>query len=196
MAKLLYQGHGSLRLVTDSGTVVYIDPFAGEGYDLPADIVLVTHEHHDHNVIDKMPHAYGCVIITEAEALAGGKYNYFTVGDVSVRAVEAFNAKHPRNACVGYIVTADGKTAYFSGDTSMTNDMQDMSALCLDWAFLPIDGIYNMDHIEAEECAAVIGAAHTVPIHMKPGGLFDEAMAEAFNVPNRVIIRPGETITL
>ncbi len=49
MAKLLYQGHSSLRIVTDSGTVVYIDPFAGEGYNLPADLVLVTHEHFDHN---------------------------------------------------------------------------------------------------------------------------------------------------
>lgn len=42
MAKLLYQGHGSLRLITDSGKVIYIDPFAGEGYDVPADLILVT----------------------------------------------------------------------------------------------------------------------------------------------------------
>ena len=31
MAKLLYQGHGSMRLISEGGTVVYIDPFAGEG---------------------------------------------------------------------------------------------------------------------------------------------------------------------
>ena len=36
MSTLLYQGHGSLRLTTDSGKVIYIDPFAGEGYDAPA----------------------------------------------------------------------------------------------------------------------------------------------------------------
>lgn len=44
MATLLYQGHGSLRLTTDSGKVIYIDPFAGEGYGAPADLILVTHQ--------------------------------------------------------------------------------------------------------------------------------------------------------
>ena len=63
MAKMLYQGHGSYRFTLDDGTVVYVDPFAGEGYDLPADLILVTHEHFDHNQIDKMPHAAGCEII-------------------------------------------------------------------------------------------------------------------------------------
>ena len=52
MAELLYQGHGSLRLTTAAGTVVYIDPFMGDGYDVPADLVLVTHQHYDHRSID------------------------------------------------------------------------------------------------------------------------------------------------
>ena len=33
MAKLLYQGHGSYRITTGEGKVIYVDPFAGEGYD-------------------------------------------------------------------------------------------------------------------------------------------------------------------
>ena len=37
-ARILYQGHGSLRIVTEEGKVIYIDPYAGEGYDLPADL--------------------------------------------------------------------------------------------------------------------------------------------------------------
>ena len=43
--KLLYQGHGSLRITTAEGKVIYIDPYAGEGYDVPADLILVTHGH-------------------------------------------------------------------------------------------------------------------------------------------------------
>ena len=49
MAELLYQGHGSYRIVSNEGVVIYVDPYAGEGYDMPADIVIVTHEHSDHN---------------------------------------------------------------------------------------------------------------------------------------------------
>ena len=44
MAKLLYQGHGSYRITADDGRVLYVDPYAGEGYDKPADIVLITHD--------------------------------------------------------------------------------------------------------------------------------------------------------
>jgi len=45
MATLLYQGHGSFRISTVDGKVIYIDPFAGEGYDLPADLIMVSHQH-------------------------------------------------------------------------------------------------------------------------------------------------------
>jgi hypothetical protein len=36
MPKLLFQGHGSLRLTADDGRVIYIDPYKGKGYDLPS----------------------------------------------------------------------------------------------------------------------------------------------------------------
>ena len=39
--RLLYQGHGSLRIVTGEGKVIYVDPYAGDGYDLPADLIRI-----------------------------------------------------------------------------------------------------------------------------------------------------------
>ena len=72
MATLFYQGHGSFRLETAQGKVIYVDPFAGEGYDKPADLILVTHDHYDHNCIDKPARAPGCALITWKEALEGG----------------------------------------------------------------------------------------------------------------------------
>lgn len=68
----------------------------------------------------------------------------------------------------------------------------------LDWALLPTDGIYNMGVGEAAECAALIGAKHTIPIHMKPGALFSVLKANAFRkkVPSAVICRPGDEVTL
>ncbi len=74
--------------------------------------------------------------------------------------------------------------------------MKKLKSRKLDWALLPIDGIYNMTPSEASRCAELIGAKHTVPVHMKPGRLFDKASAEAFHADGRVIIQPGETVEL
>ena len=52
MAEFFFQGHGSFRLTTNQGTVIYVDPYTGGGYDKTADLILVTHEHSDHNRIE------------------------------------------------------------------------------------------------------------------------------------------------
>ena len=59
---LLYQGHGSLRIVTCEGKVIYIDPYAGEGYDLSADLILITHAFYRicilYHIIRKLIHVF------------------------------------------------------------------------------------------------------------------------------------------
>jgi len=195
-AKLLYQGHGSYRITAGDGAVIYVDPYAGEGYDLPADIILVTHQHEDHNRTDIVVKKPDCRIITEVEALQGGKHNSFTIGGVTVEAVEAANKNHDPASCVGYIITTDGIKIYASGDTSKTGQMASFAQRKLDYALLPCDGFYNMDLDEAVECAALIGAKHTIPIHLKPGELFDRDRAEAFKAPSRLIVAAGEEISL
>ena len=196
MPKLLYQGHGSSRLTTNDGAVVYIDPFSGGGYDVPADIILISHQHDDHTKIGLITQNPGCDVITNVEALAGGKYNSFSLHGVDIEAVEAQNANHPPDQCVGYLLTVDGLTLYFSADTSKTEQMASFASRKIDYAFLCCDGIYNMGLTEAAECAELIGARHNVPVHIKPGELFDRALAEQFAAPNRLIIEAGEEIEL
>ena len=197
MPKFLYQGHGSFRLTANDGVVVYIDPFAGEGYDLPADVILVSHGHDDHNQIGLITQKPDCVVITPAEALDGGKHNSFTIKGVGIEAVEAgYNQGHSPDNSVGFIITVDGQKLYISCDTSKTPQMAEFAARKLDYAFLCCDGFYNMGLEEAAECAELIGARHNVPVHMKPGALFDRAMAEQFNAPNRLIVEAGEEIEL
>lgn len=196
MPKLLYQGHGSFRLTSNDGVVMFIDPFIGSGYDLPADIILVTHQHEDHNQIKLITPKPGCTIISNVEALADGKHNTFSIKGIEIEAVEASNTGHPIDQCVGYILTMDNLKLYFCGDTSRTAQMEEFSARELDYAFLCGDGFYNMNLDEAAECAELIGAKHNVPVHLKPGELFDRDMAEQFKGPNRLIIEAGEEIEL
>jgi len=196
MPKLLYQGHGSFRLISNDEVVVYIDPFIGEGYDMPADVILVSHQHDDHNQIGLITQRPDCTVISNVEALEGGKHNTFNVKGVQIEAVEALNVGHALDEAVGFIVTIDGVQLYFACDTSRTEQMSTFAARNLDFAFLPGDGIYNMDLAEAAACAELIGAKHNVPVHLKPGELFDREMAEQFAGPNRAIIEAGEEIEL
>lgn len=196
MAQLLFQGHGSYRIITQRSVVIYIDPYAGSGYDRPADLILITHEHGDHNKVSLVVKKPNCRIIRAADALKGGKYGSFTENGVHIEAVEAYNSHHKKEECVGYILTLDNVTLYASGDTSETQQMKSMKTRGLDWAILPTDGIYNMGPAEASRCAAIIGAKHTIPVHMKPDELFDRSAAEAFHASGRVIAAPGETIDL
>ena len=87
MAKLYYQGHGSFRITSNAGQVIYVDPYAGDGYDLPADIILVTHQHHDHNQVQLCAQNGSCRIITNKEALAGGIRQSFSIEGIEIEAV-------------------------------------------------------------------------------------------------------------
>ena len=198
-AKLLYQGHGSLRITTSEGKVIYIDPYAGEGYDAAADLILITHNHSDHTgtylIKKKNPE---CKTVNSILSLEGGKHNTFDLGFVTVEAVEAgYNANHHVTQCVGYVLTlSDGVSVYVTGDTSKTPQMSVLAEKQIDYAFFCCDGIYNMGTEEASECASLVGAKHSIPYHTAPGQLFDATVAEKFSSSGRMIVSPGQEIEL
>ncbi|MDE5908280.1 MAG: MBL fold metallo-hydrolase [Lachnospiraceae bacterium] len=108
----------------ETGKVIYIDPYAGDAYDLPADLILVTHSHFDHSQTDKVEYRNeGCQTITQKEAVLNGEHQIFDLGYVTVETVEAgYNPLHDVNECVGYVLTfSNGKSVYVTGDTSTTD---------------------------------------------------------------------------
>lgn len=199
--QLLYMGKGSLRIVTEEGKVIYIDPYAGE-YQLAADLILVTHEHYDHNAIDRVENRNdSCRVIRSHDAIAGGVHQIFNLNFVLVKAVEAgFNRYHDVRNCVGYVLTFNnGQKVYVSGDTSMTDQMRRMSEMQIDYAFLCTDGVYNMGNEEAAQAAEMIGARFNIPYHnstTSSGQDFNLEAAERFLAPNKLIVKPGETIII
>jgi len=195
MPALLYQGHGSYRLTADDGRIVYVDPYKGKGYDAPADIILVTHQHHDHNKVQRCAKKENCRIITNAEALANGKHNRFDADGITILAVEANNKMHDPKKCVGYIITMDDIKIYAGGDTSKTVQMDSFAAMGLDYALFPGDGIFNMGPDEAAACARTVSAKHNILIHLKPGESLRKVF-ERWGAPNKLLVEPGEEIQL
>ena len=195
MPELLYQGHSSLRITAHDGRVIFIDPYKGKGYDLPADLILVTHGHPDHNKVNRCAQKPGCRIITHIEALSGGSHNSFDMDGILIRAVTASNRRHDPALCVGYLITVDGIKLYAAGDTSKTEQMADFARLALDYALFPGDGIFNMGLDEAAQCARIINARHNILVHVKPGESVRKK-AEKWDAPNKLIIEPGQEISL
>jgi len=160
--KLTWLGHSSFRVHAE-GNVIYIDPFWGENYEEPADFILVTHDHHDHNAVDKVAEKSACRLIE------GGIDE--TINSVRFRSVPAYNVTrfrspgkpfHPKGFGRGYLVTADGKTLYHAGDTDR---IPEMNGLKPDVALLPVGGTFTMDLAEAKLAAQDIGAKKVVPMH-------------------------------
>ena len=57
----------------------------------------------------------------------------------------------------------------------------------------------NMDLEEAAECAGLVQAKHNIPYHIVEADdpeHFDMERAEEFSAPNKLILQPGEEITI
>jgi len=196
MAKLLYQKHASLRIISNNNTVIFVDPYAGKGYGEKADLVLITHEHHDHNDLKKIEQKPDCTVISNVEALIDGKHQEFDVKGIHIQAVEAYNSKHNIEKCVGYIITVDAIIIYVAGDTSKTKQMHEMKDMNIDYAFYPCDGMFNMNITEAAECSKLVGAKHNIPYHKGPIEIFDKKMQDKFDVPGKMFLEENDEIEL
>lgn len=198
MATLYYLGHATFRIKTNEGKVIYIDPFGGQPYmySLPADLVLITHEHYDHNELKLVPLKTGAKVIRSINALNNGSYKEFDINGIQIKAVPAYNSHHVKDECVGYIVSFDGLKLYHAGDTDFIPEMRDLNKENIDYALLPCDGFYTMPVDEFDKAIEAINPRFAVPMHTHVGVDFDEDVVKGINTPNKLVIRPGEEIAI
>jgi L-ascorbate metabolism protein UlaG (beta-lactamase superfamily) len=200
---LKYLGHASIKIKTSEGKIIYIDPYAGTDYADSADIVLITHEHSDHNVLTLVRKKATCQVIRSADAIKSGVYQSFTIGNIKITAVAAYNNQarnlsyHLKSQCVGYVLEFDGIKLYHTGDTGNIPEMADLASQNITYALLPMDSIYTMSPAEATQAAAMIQAKHDIPIHtMPPPDTYSDALVSRFTSPNKLVVHPGEAIAL
>ena len=157
---LNYIGHSFVKIKTSEGKVIYIDPFNVNEFIDSADVVLITHEHSDHNDLTRVHQKAGCQVIRSADVNVGGVYKSMIIGNIKVTGVAAYNSNHVKSACVGYVIEFDGIRIYHAGDTGKITEMADLASQDITYALLPMDGIYTMTPEEATQAAAMIHAKH------------------------------------
>jgi L-ascorbate metabolism protein UlaG (beta-lactamase superfamily) len=205
---LKYLGHASFMMNMD-GKKIYIDPFEGE-YTEKADLILITHSHHDHCDVSKItiickddttiiaPADCASNIGEDVKTLKPGEKTM--VENVTVKAVEAYNFKrfrapgtpyHPRGLGVGYILTAEGKTVYHAGDTDFIPEMNQLGKI--DLALLPSGGTFTMDLSEAVEAVLAIKPSIVIPMHTRETDLTEfKKEVEAKSQIKVVLLKPGQ----
>jgi L-ascorbate metabolism protein UlaG (beta-lactamase superfamily) len=193
LKKIKWLGHDGFEIRANGITLV-IDPFQVETAG-KADIILITHAHHDHCSPDDIAKFVtpATVIVTEPESAAKIKEeklcddirtmapgDRLTVKDIPIEAVPAYNTNkhfHPKEKnWLGFIITVDEDRIYHAGDTDLIPEMSDLK---VDIALLPVSGTYVMTAAEAVEAAKQIRPRTAIPMHFN-AIVGTEADAEAF----------------
>lgn len=194
--ELTFMGRASVRLDFDDGRVMYIDPAYGNNdeYQKEADIILVTHQHEDHNNVGLVTLKEDGIKLTFPSNISSG--NPRDIDGITVTAVDAYNDYHSKSNSCGFIIEYKDIVIYHSGDTSTTEQMTEFPLYNIDYALLCMDGYYNMGPAEAMEVAELINVQAVIPIHTAASGSFSVTNAMEFTLDSRLYVDRGETIEL
>ena len=175
-------GHGSVAIQTEKG-LVYVDPvrpYADYTKRPKADMILITHPHHDHldTMVINTLHKDSTVIICDKNSAPDIVQHNIVVhpGEsvnkygIKIEAVPAYNTSegktmyHPKEAQNnGYVLTVGGTRIYIAGDTEDIPEMKNLKNI--DIAFLPVNQPYTMTPDQAVNAVKTIKPKIFYPYH-------------------------------
>ncbi|MBS3783178.1 MAG: MBL fold metallo-hydrolase [Anaerolineae bacterium] len=185
LERMHWLGHDAFRI--DGPRTIYFDPYElGEGHP-EADIIFISHDHHDHcspeDVAKIQDEDTLIVTIAAAADKLTGNIEIVEPGDtiqvrgMDVETVPAYNVNkfrspgtpfHPKEAGhVGFVVTLEETRVYHAGDTDCVPEMKDLENI--DIALLPVSGTYVMTVDEAVQAAEAIQPGVAIPMHVGRG---------------------------
>lgn len=159
-------GHAKFLIELENGMRIVTDPYDKTcGYpvtSVPADVVLVSHGHHDHNAVETI----------SASPQVIDKAGEYDLGDgVVVTAAEAFHddvegAKRGRTLL--FSIRAEGVNAVHLGDLGHLPTQEQCKQLGrADVLMVPVGGFYTIDAAAAKETATLLQARVILPMHYK-----------------------------
>ena len=181
--QITFIGHATL-MFTSGGKVICIDPWSklADYSKLPkADLILITHEHHDHldtGAVQAVTKDGTQVVANAAaaEKVAGSMImkngDVKTVLGVKIEAVPAYNLVHRRDngqpyhlkgGGNGYVLTFGDQRVYVAGDTENTPEMKSLPDI--DCAFLPMNLPHTMTPEMVADAARALKVKTLYPYH-------------------------------
>ena len=168
--KITYLGHASFLLETAAGTRIVTDPYAQDILPHPvvkADVVTMSHEHHDHCDLSQVKGDFVAVNATDARE----------VRDVKITGVPCFHDEvqgKKRGHNRAYVFEADGLKVVHLGDLGETPTPALIAACAgADVVFIPVGGTYTLTGEEAAAAVTVLRPKLAVPMHYRcPGHSF------------------------
>lgn len=159
-------GHAKFLIELENGMRIVTDPYDKTcGYPvepMQADVVLVSHGHHDHNAVQTIngnPH-----IIDKA-----GEYD---LGEgLLIVAVEADHDEaggSKRGKTLLFSIRAEGLNAVHLGDLGHLPAQEQAEALRpVDVLMVPVGGFYTIDALNAKQTAELLHARVVLPMHYR-----------------------------
>ncbi len=172
--------HSCFKIKTSKGVVIYTDPYEIQSDAEKADIILASHDHHDHLDNGSIQNIWKDSTVLIGPCSISGKLKKFkgkgmkigetyTKDDITIELVPAYNVSkkfHPKSSeYAGFIIKVEGKKIYHAGDTDRIPEMKNLRNEQITVAILPVGGTYTMDFSEAVEAAADIKPAVVIPMH-------------------------------
>jgi L-ascorbate metabolism protein UlaG (beta-lactamase superfamily) len=162
--------------------MIYNDPVGGATpyAGLPkADLILVSHSHGDHfdsatlntvrgpSAVIIAPQAVFNSLSTTLKALTTVLTNGASANVIglTIEAVPAYNANHPKGAGNGYVLTLGGKRIYMSGDTGNIAEMRALQDI--DVAFVCMNLPFTMSVNDAATAVRAFRPKVVYPYHFR-----------------------------
>ncbi|TXK83801.1 MBL fold metallo-hydrolase [Paenibacillus sp. N3.4] len=162
--RIKWFGHSAFLLTSEAGTRVLIDPYYKFlGYRMPvpveSDIVVVTHDHADHNKIEAASGDY--LLVNEPRE--------YSRGDVSITGFKTFHDKvngKKKGPNIIFRFRMDGLTICHCGDLGhLLSEEQVKEIGKVDVLIVPIGGRMTLDGAEAVQVMRQLQATVAIPMH-------------------------------